>query len=114
MTNVEKEAEKYKNLPTKKLKQVIRQYKSLSRSNYDMYNFLFSFILMIIFGVLFLKITFLNLSLLILFHYLFFWEYLHKYKKFKLVSDEDKEEIDEIIKILESYLSERETKNPSE
>jgi hypothetical protein len=100
MTNVEKEAEKYKNLPTKKLKQVIRQYKSLSRSNYDMYNFLFSFILMIIFGVLFLKITFL--------------EYLHKYKKFKLVSDEDKEEIDEIIKILESYLSERETKNPSE
>ena len=29
-------------------------------------------------------------------HFLFFWEYLHKYKKFKLVSDEEKEEIEEL------------------
>jgi hypothetical protein len=57
-----------------------------------------------------------NLVLLLvvgLVHYLFFWVYLHKYKKSKIVSDKDKEEIDEIIKILESHLKEQETKNPS-
>jgi hypothetical protein len=57
-----------------------------------------------------------NLGLLLvvgLVHYLFFWEYLHKYKKSKIVSDKDKEEIDEIIKILQSELKVRETKNPS-
>jgi hypothetical protein len=30
-----------------------------------------------------------------------------------MVSDEEKEEIDEIIPILESYLKDRKTKNPS-
>jgi hypothetical protein len=44
---------------------------------------------------------------------LFFWVYLHKYKKLKLVSDEDREEIDQIIEILEGYLKERQTKNPT-
>lgn len=114
MTKVQQEAEKYKSLPTKKLKKVIKQYKSLSRSNSDMYNFLFSFIIMMLVAPFVIKITYLSLSLLMLVHYLFFWEYLHKYKKSKLVSDKDKEEIDEIIQILEDHLRERETKNPSE
>jgi hypothetical protein len=47
-------------------------------------------------------------------HYLVFWEFLHKYKKFKLVSDNDKEEIDEVIQILESHLETLENKKPLE
>lgn len=114
MSKVIEEAKKYKDLPTKKLKKTIRQYKSLSRSNSDMYNFVFSFVIMILTAPFFMEITYLNLCLLILVHYLFFWEFLHKYKKSKLVSDENKKEIDEVIEILEGYLKDRETKNPSE
>ena len=113
MTKVQKEASKYKDVSTKELKKTIIGYKSLSRSNSDIYNFLFTFIILFLSTYLFLGITILNFFLLMLVHYLFFWLYLHKYKKSKLVSDEDKKEIDEIIKILEGYLKERETKNPS-
>ena len=86
MSKVIEEAKKYKDLPTKKLKKTIRQYKSLSRSNSDMYNFVFSFIIMILTAPFFMEITYLNLCLLILVHYLFFWEFLHKYKKSKLLA----------------------------
>ena len=101
---VQKEADKYKNLSQGDLKKVIRGYKSLSRSNSDIYNFLFSFTIMMVMTILCFKITVGILFLMTLIHYLFFWEYLHKYKKSKLVSDEDKEEIDAVIKILEGYI----------
>ena len=114
MLKSQKEAEYYKDVPTKELKRVIKSYKSLSRSNSDIYNFLFTFVIMMVSAFIFMKITIGSLLLLITIHYLFFWEYLHKYKKSKLVSDKDKEEIDEVIRILEGYLKERETKNPSE
>lgn len=113
MEKIQKEALKYKDLPTKELKKVIRGYKSLSFSNSDIFNFLFTLLIMVGTALL---ITGFNLGTLLLIgvvHYLFFWEYLHKYKKSKIVSDNDKKEIDEVIKILESYLKERETKNPS-
>ena len=109
---ITKEASIYRNLPTKKLKKVILNYKMLSFSNSDIFNFLFTLVIMV--GVT-LLISGVNIGILIIIgfiHYLFFWEYLHKYKKSKLVSDEDKEEIDEVIKILEGYLKDRKTKNP--
>lgn len=109
-----KEAEKYKNLPTNELKKVIKSYKSLSKSNSDIYNFLFSFIIMIISAFFLMEVTIGLLLILMIFHYLFFWEYLHKYKKVKLVSDDDKEEIDEILIILEEYLRDKENKKPLE
>lgn len=112
-TKPQKEAALYKDLPTKKLKKVIRSYKSLAFSNSDIFNFLYTLVIMVGTAVL---ISGFNLGLLLvvgLVHYLFFWVYLHKYKKSKIVSDKDKEEIDEIIKILESHLKEQETKNPS-
>jgi hypothetical protein len=43
---------------------------------------------------------------MLLIHFSFFWVFLFKYKNFKLVSDEDRYEIDEIVKILEEYLKE--------
>lgn len=113
MDKIQKEAALYKDLPTKKLKKAIRSYKSLAFSNSDIFNFLYTLVIMVGTAVL---ISGFNLGLLLvvgLVHYLFFWEYLHKYKKSKIVSDKDKGEIDEIIKILESHLKEQETKNPS-
>jgi Ca2+/Na+ antiporter len=112
MTKVEKEASRYKNSSVEELRKVIKSYKRLSRSNSDMYNFLFTFIIMMVSAYFLIDLTFGYLLGLLLFHYLFFWEYLHKYKKLKLVSDSDKEEIDEIISILEKYLESRENKKP--
>jgi hypothetical protein len=114
MTKTQKEALRYKDLPTEKLKKVIRGYKSLSFSNSDIFNFLFTFIIMVVTAITVVGFNTGTLFLVGIVHYLFFWLYLHKYKKSKIVSDEDKKEIDEIIMILESYLKERETKNPSE
>ena len=42
--------------------------------------------------------------MLLLFHYGFMWKFLYEHKKFHLVSDEDKEEIDQVVEILEEYL----------
>ena len=108
-----KEAELYKDLPTKDLKKVIRKYKFLSKWNSDIYNFVFTMACMMLGVFLFVGVSFSSLIMLLIVHYLFFWEYLHKYKKSKIVSDEDREEIDEVVSILEGYLKDRETKNPS-
>jgi hypothetical protein len=103
---IQKEAEQYKDLSTKELKKVIKGYKSLSRSNSDIYNFLFTFSIMMVMTFLLFKVNVGILLLMTLIHYIFFWEYLHKYKKNKLVSDKDREEIDGVIKILEGYIKE--------
>lgn len=106
MTKIRKEAEAYKGLPDKKLKKVIRQYKFLSMSNTEIFNFVF---FLVTFGVPFLfvfGITVNTVFFMMLIHFVFYWEFLFKYKKFKLVSDDDKYEIDQIVKILEEYLKE--------
>lgn len=107
MSKIRKEAEFYKDLSEKKLKKVIRKYKFLSMSNTDIFNFMF---FLITFGVPFLcvfGITINTIFFMILIHFVFYWEFLFKYKKFKLVSDDDRYEIDEIVKILEEYLKEK-------
>ena len=111
MTKSQMEADQYKNLSADKLKKVIKVYKSLSKSNSDVYNFLFTFIIMLVSTLLFFKLTVGILLLMTVIHYLVFWEFLYKYKKFKLVSDNDREEIDEIVQILESQLENIENKS---
>jgi hypothetical protein len=106
MSKIKKEAESYKNSSYKKLKKVIRQYKFLSIANTEIFNFLFY---IVTFGIPFLclfGITVNTLFFMLLIHFAFFWLFLFKYKNFKLVSDEDRYEIDEIVKILEEYLKE--------
>jgi hypothetical protein len=114
MTKSQMEADQYKNLSADELKKVIKGYKSLSKSNSDIYNFLFTFTIMLVSTLLFFKLTVGILLLMTVVHYLVFWEFLHKYKKFKLVSDNDREEIDEVIQILESQLETLENKKPLE
>lgn len=106
------EAEKYKDLPTSELKKVIRKYKFLSNANSDIYNFIFTLLILVSSALLFFNVSVFTLSVLLVLHYLIVWEYLHKYKKSKLVSDQDKEEIDQIVDILNGYLENRENKKP--
>jgi hypothetical protein len=109
---IQKEADLYKDLPEDELKKVIKKYKCLSKSNSDIVNFLFS---LTCFGIpyfIFLGVSKLSIIVFLIVHLLFFWEYLHKYKKFKLVSDEDKKEIDDIILILEDDLKGKSNKKP--
>lgn len=114
MSKAKLEADQYKHLSADELKKVIKGYKSLSKSNSDIYNFLFTFTIMLVSTLLFLKVTVGILLSMTVIHYLVFWEFLHKYKKFKLVSDNDKEEVDEVIQILESHLETLENKKPLE
>lgn len=104
---ITEEASIYKDLPTKKLKKVICKYKFLSSANSDIFNFLFMLITLAIPFLIVFGFSLKSVFFMILIHYVFYWEFLFKYKKFKLISDEEKREIDEIVKILESHLNER-------
>lgn len=112
MSKIREEADLYKDLPTKKLKKVIRKYKFLSHSNSEIVNFIFTLTTFAIPFLLVFGISTNSVFFLLLIHYLFYWEFLFKYKKFKLVSDREKYEIDSIIEILEDHLKERENKKP--
>lgn len=112
MSKIREEADLYKDLPTRKLKKVIRKYKFLSYSNSEIVNFIFTLTTFAIPFLLVFGISTNSVFFLLLIHYLFYWEFLFKYKKFKLVSDREKYEIDSIIEILEDYLKERKNKKP--
>jgi hypothetical protein len=45
-------------------------------------------------------------------HYFLFWKFFFGVLKYKLVSDSDREEIDQIIEILEGHLKDKENKKP--
>ncbi len=107
MKKLHEETKRYKNFSTKKLKGVIRKYKFLSIANTEIFNFLFHIVTFCIPFLCLFGITVNTLFFMLLIHFTFFWLFLFKYKNFKLVSDEDKHEIDQIIKILEEYLNKK-------
>lgn len=111
---IQKEADLYKDLTVSELKKVIRKYKNLSKSNSDIVNFIFTALCFGIPFFIFCGFSISSIFVFLLVHFLFFWEYLHKYKKFKLVSDDEKNEIDQIVSILEDHLKQLETKKPLE
>lgn len=110
MTKIEKEAKLYENVSTKKLKRVILGYKFLSFSNSKIFNFLFSFLFLLVPYFILFKFNTFSFSLIVILHYLIFWRYFYLHKNIKMVSDDEKYDIDEIIKILKTYLNKR--KNP--
>lgn len=107
MSKIKKEAELYKNLPPKKLKKVIRSYKSLLFSSSYTFNFLVSFFTFLFFYFLFCKINILTFLLFITLHYFVIWKYFIEGKRLYLVDPKDADDIKEIIEILESYLKEK-------
>jgi len=109
MTKIQKEAELYKNVSDSKLRRVILNYKFLSLSNSKNFNFIITLLFLLIPYFIICKINLFTLSLIILSHFFIFWKYLYEKKNWKMVSDKDKVEVDEIIKILESYKEQRKT-----
>lgn len=104
MDKIRKEADLYKDLEPKELEKVIRTYKRLCMSNSHAYNFILTLSCMMIPYLIFWDINLISLLFVLLLHYLIFDKYLFEYKKWKIVSDEDREEMEEIILILEESL----------
>jgi len=113
MSKIQKEAELYKDCSTPKLKRVILNYKLLSYSNSKNFNFFSTLFFMFVPFLVFFNLNIFSFFAIITVHYFFFYKFLYENKNIKIVSDKEKEEIDEVLKILNSYLKERETKNPS-
>lgn len=113
MSKIKEEAELYKDCPTAKLKRVILNYKLLSYSNSKNFNFFGTLFFMFVPFLIFFGLNLISFISIICVHYFFFHKFLYEKKKIKLVSDEEKEEVDEVLKILNSYLRDRKTKNPS-
>ena len=104
-TTPQEEAEVYKNYPKKHLKKVIATYKFFKLLNDDTLNFVFSYLTVIVPQILIFGFSFGILLFSVLFHFFVCWLYMVKYKNIKLVTDEEKEEIVVILKILKDYLN---------
>jgi hypothetical protein len=104
MSKIQKEADEYKDSSVGKLRFVILIYKGLSFFSSREVNFIVSFLHFAFLFCLVVKINFFTVSLLILSHYFIFWKYAILKNNWCLVTPEEGEEIDEIVKILEEYL----------
>jgi hypothetical protein len=112
MLKAKKEASEFKNSSPIKLKIVRMIYRFLSYMNLDTVNFFFTFF---VFGLLvffFCDLTILTLLLFVIIHYFFFWKYIILNKKFKLVKDEDGEEIKQVILFLDEFIKKDKNKKP--
>jgi len=112
MSKARKEAESYKDLPTKKLKRTIRSYRGLLKCSSPNVSFLVSFFTFLIFYILFCKINIFTILLFVLLHYFVIWKYFIEGKRLYLVDPNESEELEEIIEILEGYLKDSENKKP--
>lgn len=99
-----KEAENYKNYSKKDLKKVIATYKFFKLLNDDTLNFVFSFVMVLIPQILFFGINLGTVTFSIIFHFFVVWQIAVKTYKLKLVKDEEKEDIKDILSILNDYL----------
>jgi len=104
MLKSKEEANEYKNCSLIKLKSVRMIYRFLSYMSLDNVNFFFTFFVLGFFVFLFNEVNILTSSLFVIFHYFFFWKYLILNKKFKLVNDKDKKEIEEVIFFLDEFI----------
>ena len=96
-----KEAKNYKNHSKKDLKKVIATYKFFKLLNDDTLNFVFSFVIVLLFfGINLGTVTF-----SIIFHFFVVWQIAVKTYKLKLVKDDEKEDIEDILTILNGYLN---------
>ncbi len=112
MSKIEKEANEYKDSSIGKLRVVISTYKTLSFFSSREVNFFVSFLHFAFLFFLLVKVNFLTVSLLILSHYFIFWRYAILKKNWCLVTPEEGEEINEIVKILEKFLEDKKNKKP--
>jgi len=99
-----KEAENYKNYSKKDLKKVIATYKFFKLLNDDTLNFVFSFVLVLLPQVLFFGVSLGSFIFSVIFHFFVVWQIAVKTYKLKLVKNEEKKDIEDILTILNDYL----------
>jgi hypothetical protein len=102
---IAKEAEEYKNHSKKDLKKVIATYKFFKLLNDDTLNFVFSFVMVLIPQILFFGINLVTVTFSIIFHFFVVWRIAVKKYKLKLVKDDEKEDIEDILTIINGYLN---------
>lgn len=107
MSKPQKEAYEYKDTPTVKLKLVLFTYKFLYFCSKEPIDFTISLIPFVIGYLIFLPIGLLTFLIGITLHYFLIWVFVRNYCGIKLVSDKDREEIKEIIPILEGFVKDR-------
>lgn len=111
-SEIEKEANEYKDASNRKLQLVILTYKGLSFFSSKNVNFIVSFLHLAFLFFLLVKINLFTVTLFILTHYFIFWKYVILKKNWCLVKPEEGKEIDEIVKILSEFLKDRKNKKP--
>jgi hypothetical protein len=101
------EYEKYNKLTSKNLKKEVRIFNFLLKMNNNKINFLISYILILSPTFLIYGINILYFIFLTLLHYFFVWCFLIKKTGFKLISDDEKKEIEQSIDIINNILKKR-------
>jgi len=107
MSKAEKEAYEYENSSLIRLRFVIFAYKFLRFFGKEEVDFILSLTPYFITYVLFVNQNLTTLILAIVIHYFFIWKFVRVKLKLKLVTDEEMEEIKEIIPILEGFIKNR-------
>jgi hypothetical protein len=107
MTKAQKEAYEYKDSPMMKLRLVLFVYKFLYFCGKESIDFTISLIPFVIGYLFFIPLGLITFLMTITLHYFIIWKYVRNYCGFKLVSDKDREEIKEIIPILEGFIKDR-------
>jgi len=103
--NIIKEAENYKDCSKKELKKVIATYKFFKLLNDDSLNFIFSLVMVLLPQVLFFGVSLGSFIFSIIFHFFVVWRIAVKTYKLKLVKDDEKKDIENILTILNGYLN---------
>lgn len=107
MSKAEKEAYEYENSSLLRLRFVTFSYKFLRFFGKEEVDFILSLTPYFITYVLFVNQNLTTLILAITIHYFFIWKFVRVKLKLKLVTDEEMEDIKEIIPILEGFIKTR-------
>ena len=98
----------YKKFSKSQLKKEIVIHNFLIIMNDDFINFIVSLILILTPSFIFYGISFSSFLVLTLIHFIFVWLLLVKKYNFKLISDKDKNELEEVLLVLNQLLKEKE------
>jgi hypothetical protein len=107
--SIEDEVIKYKDSSQFKIKMMIMVYKTLRFLAGDSYFFVFS-LFIILSGIVYIKFSVLGLFFGMIIHYTLFWNLLRPILDRIFKTNQEIYEINDIIKVLESYLK---NKNPN-
>jgi hypothetical protein len=102
-----KELKSHTNKTKKQLNFELFISKMLIKMNNNLVNFIISYLLILMPTFFLYGLNFLFFVILTSLHYLFVWSYLVKKHNFKLINDEEKNDLEENIKSIKTILKEK-------